>query len=237
MNNKELTNMLDYLEVIQICDSTFPIGTFNHSFGMENYLHNRKIKKAPEFGVWFKNYYLSQFKYGEGLLTLLTYQALEKHDYQKLLEYDDIITKSTAAIETRNGTKLIAKQMVILVKKIYGDRVPLLQKYHKAIDEGKAYGNPAIVFSLFAYYKGIPPMEAYLMYGYSVASTLVQNAVRSIPLGQSEGQVILNQIIRLLGELYKKEQGLDVSYLGANAPGLEMAQINHETQSSRLFMS
>ena len=30
---------------------------------------------------------------------------------------------------------------------------------------------------------------------------------------------------------------LDASYLGANAPGLEMAQINHETQESRLFMS
>lgn len=237
MDNKKLTNMLDYLEVIQICDSTFPIGTFNHSFGMENYLHNRKIKKAPEFGIWFKNYYLSQFKYGEGLLTLLTYKALENHDYQKLLEYDDIITRSTAAIETRDGTKLIAKQMVILVEKIYGDKVPLLKEYHQSIDDDKAHGNPAIVFSIFAHYKKIPVMEAYLMYGYSVASTLVQNAVRSIPLGQREGQVILNQIIRLLGELYPKELDLDASYLGANAPGLEMAQINHETQGSRLFMS
>lgn len=237
MNNKKLNDMLDYLEVIQICDSTFPIGTFNHSFGMENYLHNHKIKKAPEFSEWFKNYYLSQFKYGEGLLTLLTYEALEDHDYQKLLKYDDIITKSTAAIETRNGTKLIAKQMIILIEKIYGEQVPLLKEYHQAIDDGKAYGNPAIVFSMFAHYKGIPKMEAYLMYGYSVASTLVQNAVRSIPLGQREGQVILEKIIQLLGKMYEKEQDLDVSYLGANAPGLEIAQINHETQSSRLFMS
>ena len=26
------------LDLFQICDSTFPIGSFNHSFGMENYL-------------------------------------------------------------------------------------------------------------------------------------------------------------------------------------------------------
>ena len=30
---------------------------------------------------------------------------------------------------------------------------------------------------------------------------------------------------------------LDGSYLGANVPGLELAQIKHETQGSRLFMS
>ena len=29
---KELTKKLNYLEVFHICDSTFPIGTFNHSF-------------------------------------------------------------------------------------------------------------------------------------------------------------------------------------------------------------
>ena len=64
----ELTKKLNYLEVFQICDSTFPIGTFNHSFGMENYLRTNVIKKAPEFRIWLENYYRSQFRFGEGLL-------------------------------------------------------------------------------------------------------------------------------------------------------------------------
>ncbi len=38
-------DILNYLDIFQICDSTFPIGSFNHSFGMENYLYNNKIKK------------------------------------------------------------------------------------------------------------------------------------------------------------------------------------------------
>lgn len=40
------------------------------------------------------------------------------------------------------------------------------------------------------------------MYGYSIGSTMVQNAVRAIPLGQRDGQMVLNDIIKLLGELY-----------------------------------
>lgn len=235
--DRKLKNKLNYLEVFQICDSTFPIGTFNHSFGMENYLRTNTIKKAPEFRIWLENYYRSQFKYGEGLLVKLCYQAIKDHDFQKLLDYDNQITKATLAKETRNGTKLIAKQMILLIKRIYGDKVPHLMDYEQAIKDKKAYGNPAIVFSIFAHYKRMPMMDAFLMYGYSVASTLVLNAVRAIPLGQKEGQVILNDLIVLIGKLYQHVEKLDDSYLGANAPGLEIAQINHETQQSRLFMS
>lgn len=235
--DKKLKEKLNYLEVFQICDSTFPIGTFNHSFGMENYLRTNVIKKAPEFRIWLENYYRSQFKFGEGLLVKLCYEAINDGDFAKLLEYDNSITKSTLALETRNGTKIIAKQMIKLIERIYGDQVPHLANYSQAIKDGKAYGNPAIVFSIFAHYKKMPLMDAFLMYGYSVASTLVLNAVRAIPLGQKEGQVILNDLIVLIGHLYSHVQKLDASYLGANAPGLEIAQINHEIQQSRLFMS
>ena len=48
---------------------------------------------------------------------------------------------------------------------------------------------------------------------------------------------MLFRSIKLLGELYPEVEKLDGSYLGANVPGLELAQIKHETQGSRLFMS
>lgn len=229
--------MQAYLEVMQICDSTFPIGTFNHSFGMENYLHLRAIKKAPEFKVWFENYYRGQFRYGEGLLVVLCYQALAKQDFAQLWAYDRTIRESTVATEVRNGTQRIAKQMLILLTQLYGQSVPGLADYHEAIAAGEATGNPAIAFSLFAHYKGLDVMAAFMMYGYSVGSTLLQNAVRAVPLGQRAGQVILNDLLKLLDSLYDQVCALDADYLGASVPGLELAQINHETQGARLFMS
>ena len=36
--------VLNVLRVMQICDSNFPIGSFNHSYGMETYLRDNKIK-------------------------------------------------------------------------------------------------------------------------------------------------------------------------------------------------
>ena len=107
----------------------------------------------------------------------------------------------------------------------------------KWIAEGESYGNPAVVFSIFAHSIGISKEDAFLYYGYSIASTLIQNAVRAIPLGQREGQVILRNINEMLSDLYETAKELSVDDLGANAPGIEMAQIRHERQEARLFMS
>lgn len=235
-DHRQTAALLRRLYAFQICDSTFPIGTFNHSFGMENYLRDGRIRKAPDFRMWIENYYRSQFLYGEGLLTLLVYRALDSGHPEKIPELDDLLTRSTLALETRSGTKRIAKQMLILVRKLHRD-IPFLDLYESSIADGRAFGNPAAVFSLFAHAEELYAEETFLMYGYSVASTLVQNAVRSVPLGQREGQSILTDVISLLGDLYQEAEKLDEEDLGANAPGLELAQILHETQEARLFMS
>jgi len=224
------------LDLFQICDSTFPIGSFNHSFGMENYLSDGRIKKADDFDVWIRNFFRSQFTYGEGLLVLLSLDALNQNKFNLLKEYDRELTLSTPAKETRNGTKLIGKQMLRLIEGIHGN-IPELEEYKKWILEGEAYGNPAVAFSVFAHSLGISKEDAFLYYGYSIASTLVQNAVRAIPLGQREGQVILRNINEMLSDLYETAKELSVDDLGANAPGIEMAQIRHERQEARLFMS
>lgn len=228
-----MTNIQTLVDVFQVCDSTFPIGTFNHSFGMENYLVRHKIKKAPQFREWIENYFRSQYCYGEGLLTILCKDA----SIEEILRYDDLITKSTLAKETRDGTKLIARQMYILIQKIYGDAIPLLNSYASKVEEEEAYGNPAIVFSLFAYSMGLEAKDIFHMYGYSVASTLVQNAARAVPLGQREGQVILHDVTKLIDAQFDEVITYDEEMLGANAPGLELAQIRHESQAARLFMS
>ena len=224
------------LDLFQICDSTFPIGSFDHSFGMENYLSDGRIKKADDFDVWIRNFFRSQFTYGEGLLVLLSLDALNQNKFNLLKEYDRELTLSTPAKETRNGTKLIGKQMLRLIEGIHGN-IPELEEYKKWILEGEAYGNPAVAFSVFAHSLGISKEDAFLYYGYSIASTLVQNAVRAIPLGQREGQVILRNINEMLSDLYETAKELSVDDLGANAPGIEMAQIRHERQEARLFMS
>lgn len=266
--------------VFQVCDSTFPIGTFNHSFGMERYLHERRITNTAQFERWLESYVDTQFTYGEGLACLLSYSALDQGFHEKLWEYDEVLHASALARETREGNELIAWQMLKLIRRLHehgrggalggdargagdergtdrggdtdrsgdmdrvgdaraerGSSAALLDEYARRIERGELSGAPAVAFSIFAHGQKIARHELFVMYGYSIASTLVQNAVRAVPLGQSDGQVVLARVIDRLEHLYGIADQLDESYLGANAVGIELAQILHETQGVRLFMS
>ena len=98
-------SLQDYLEIVQIVDSTFPIGSFNHSFGMENYLREDTVTDDKGYEEWQEAYLASQFKYGEGLVIKLVYDAMVTDNIDQVWYYDKVLTVSTQARETRQGTK------------------------------------------------------------------------------------------------------------------------------------
>ena len=229
------------LEIFQVCDSTFPIGTFNHSYGMETYLRDGIVHDASSFEKWLSIYLETQFKWGEGLAVKLVMEALDKQEYDKIWQIDRILTLSAAALETRKGASLIAVQMIDLLLRLYGDtdakEVEILREYRIRIKEEKAFGNQAIAFALFMHMMGSDFRQSVCYYSYSIVTTMVQNAVRAIPLGQKAGQDILHTIFGDIIDLSSAIEDLDESYLGASVPGVELAQIRHETTVFRLFMS
>ena len=113
----------------------------------------------------------------------------------------------------------------------------LLNEYSEKIKKKEVYGHPAIVFGMLMYSLGFNVKEAIIYHMYSTVSTLVSNAVRTIPLGQKDGQIILKKCSESFKVLYKKIKNLDYSFFGASIPGIELAQINHEILEFRLFMS
>lgn len=226
---------LNVLRVMQLCDSNFPVGSFNHSYGMETYLRDDRIKNTESFRYWIKAFFRNQFIYSDGLAIKFLYEYLDKKETKKILELDRNITVQCMAYETRNGNKLVAKRMLQLFLDLY--EVKNLEKYEKHIKTGKAFGHPAIVFGMLMYELNIGCEEAIHYYMYSTASTLIQNAVRTIPLGQKDGQILLKEASESFIELGEIIKTLDKDMFGANVPGIELAQIQHETLIFRLFMS
>ena len=145
------------------------------------------------------------------------------------------MTVQNMAKEGRDGAKLVAYRMSELMLDLYD--IDLLKEYKQRMKDEESYGNPAIVFAMVMKEIGVSVEEAVIYYGYSVIATLIQNAVRTIPLGQRDGQILLKQSFDTLQEAYNRISTLEESDLGANIPGLEISQINHETLTFRLFMS
>lgn len=228
-------NISDVLKVIQICDSNFPIGSFNHSYGMETYLRLKKIYDTKTFKEWLKVFLNEQFIYSDALAIKMLYEYLKNDDLESIWDLDNRITVQSVAFESRNGGKLVASRMIKLFMDLYN--FELLNIYYEKLKNKKAFGHPAIVFGMLMYSLKFSMKEAIIYHMYSSVSTLISNAVRTIPLGQKDGQLLLKEFSDEFQNLYNIIVNLDYEYFGANSPGLELSQIKHETMEFRLFMS
>lgn len=228
-------NISDVLKVIQLCDSNFPIGSFNHSYGMETYLRLKKVYNTETFRGWLNVYLNEQFIYSDALAIKMLYEYLDEEDLESIWDLDNLITVQTVAVESRNGGKLVASRMIKLFMDLYD--FDLLNIYNERLRKKESFGHPAIVFGMLMYSLGFNLKEAIIYHMYSTVSTIISNAVRTIPLGQKDGQILLKEFSSKFEGLYNTVINLDYDYFGANSPGLELSQIKHEIMEFRLFMS
>lgn len=234
INEKSITTW-QLLNVLQVCDSAFPIGSFNHSYGMETYLRENIICDAHTFNRWLTMFFENQYLYNEGLAIKLIYEILEKNEKNEVWNIDQLLTVQNVAMESREGAKLVAYRKLDVVLELF--EIDLLKEYKERIEKNMSYGNPAVVFAILMYCLNIKKDIAIVAYGYSVSSTLVQSAVRAIPLGQKDGQRILQNSLSILDSIREEVEKLSIDDLGYNIPGFEISQMNHEILTFRLFMS
>lgn len=86
-------------------------------------------------------------------------------------------------------------------------------------------------------YLEISVEDTILYYMYSTISTLIQNGVRAIPLGQKDGLILMQEFFPIFEKLLSEIMNLRDDDFGLTVPGLEISQINHEELVFRLFMS
>lgn len=228
-----MTNVL--FPLLQLCDSNFPSGAFSHSFGLETYIQEQVITDKESFAKAITIYIRKQLVFSDGLACSLAYDALQQNDRLDIVELDQLLFASNLAQETRIGTRRIGERMAKLCMDLYPS--PILIDYVKSIKEKKINGHPALVFAIVAHHLRVPKEKAIEAYLFATVSSLVQNAVRGIPIGQTEGQKILVEIQPLLKDSVKAILRLSKEDLGAVSPGLEIAQMRHERLHVRLFMS
>ena len=223
------------LSLFQLCDSNFPTGAFSHSYGLESYIQENLVHDQATFAQWLRVYLNEQLVYSDGLATRLVYEALENGEMEKVWKIDRMLMVQNLPRETRDGSQRMGESMLNLVQSLY--QTPLLAQYRERIKQKQSFGHPAIVFTMIGQHLGVPQENTTLYYLYSTVTSLVQNAVRAIPLGQTAGQKTIQEFQEALAKATEKIQDLDEEDFGIVSPGLELAQMMHERVNIRIFMS
>jgi urease accessory protein len=223
------------LSLLQLCDSNFPSGAFSHSFGLETYIQDGQVDSKVKFARWLRTYLEKQLVYTDGLACRLSYEAFEQNRVEDIWQLDRILTMQNIPRESREANRRMGERMLRIGIDLFS--FPLLIEYQERVRAKYSFGHPAIVFPIIAYHLNISKENVVLSFLYSSMATLVQNGVRGIPLGQTDGQRLLLELQPLLIQEAEKIEKMDPADLGVVSPGLEIAQMRHERLNIRLFMS
>lgn len=217
------------LALQQLTDSALPTGAFAHSLGFETYIERALVHDEESFGVWLTAYIGQQLTYSDGLAIRFLYEG---HGLEVL---DSLLTAQLLPRELREASLKMGGRLLEIGAEVFPSAG--LEEYRQLVSSGRAGGHQPLAFAVVARSLGVPLAEALAAYLFATVTSLTQNAVRAIPLGQNAGQRLLRKASDDVAAAVERVRGLTPDDFGAVSPGLEISQMRHERQRARMFMS
>ncbi|MGN0584601.1 MAG: urease accessory protein UreF [Ruminococcus sp.] len=148
---------------------------------------------------------------------------------------DEICTASKSPFELRNGCE---KQCIRFIKaeKSLGEYKEL-NHYSEMIESGICSGCYPISIGLFIRDTGTDIVQGLEMYCYSLLSSMVNHAVKLVPLRQLEGQKCLSEVMKKIPCAVRKAMDVRIQDLGISGAGFDLRSMQHEKLYSRLYIS
>lgn len=207
--------------LLQLGDSALPTGAFSHSFGLESYLAAGTIEDAAGVEAWIRGYLETQLCSTDALA-----MRAAVNGELPVGEVDAMLDAAIVPAQVRRASLTMGRQLAKLIPAALPEAGP-----------GPWPRHYCLAFALAATRCGVPLQLVLHSYLAGTVSSLVQNAVRAVPLGQVAGQRIIGWLRPVIAESTKRVLQLPLEDFGATAPGLEVAQMRHEHLRARMFMS
>lgn len=220
------------LPLLQFADSALPTGAFSHSFGLETYVSEGVVHDGDSFARWLDAYVRDQLTPTDALAAHLVATA---PDAEVVWRVDDLLRAQALPRQVREASAHLGRRTVAIAAANHPS--PWLLAYADRVGAGESAGHPAVATALVGRGLGAPASTVVALVLHAAVTSLAQNAVRAVPLGQDAGQRVLAGIQPRIAEAVAAASELPIEALGAVAPGLEIAQMRHERQRARMFMS
>lgn len=223
------------LQLIQIHDSAFPIGSYTQSYGMETYIQEDLIRTKEELVAFCTSFLFHNLVHGDAILIKEAYLAAGNQDVDRLLYLEQVCGAMKLAKESRDASVNLGRQFIRTVTPLGTD--DFLSAWKERIDSKIIKGHYAILYGIYSAAKGVSMHHTVMMYLYATVNGLVQNAVRAVPFGQNTGVQAMYELITPVTEAAKLVTSLGEEDISNNALGIELASMKHEYLFSRLFIS
>ena len=235
MSDNNGVSKLAIMRLLQFTDSTFPVGTFSFSNGLETAAYEGMVHDAETLEAFTRSQAL-QGAFSDGIVALITHRAAGSDDYDAILNADRRLYNFKMNDEARLMLQRMGKKLAELSVQLF----PESELAKKWLDDIKAERTPGsypasqgIIFAL----AGIGEKDLFYSHQYGVINMVLSAALRTVRVSHYDTQRILFNIAPQVEEYYEMAKTMRLEDMNAFVPEIDILASLHEKGNMRMFMN
>jgi len=224
------SHCLPLLRMLQIASANLPVGAFSYSQGLESAIDAGWIDGSDTMSQWLVEQLQGVMTYQELPLLKRLYEAFKSGSMQEAIKLSEQVIAYRETAELRDEERQRGRAMAKVVQALH-------PKHHKIDALPSESANQLYVFAGYCYRENLKCSQTLSAYTYMWLESLVIAAIKLVPLGQTDAQVMIYETMGQIGDVCAISMQVADDEIGYSSPAVAMASSLHETQYSRLFRS
>lgn len=210
---------------------TLPVGGFSYSECLETAVDTALVATEIEASNWLVEQLHSSLARADLAVLAQAIPAWTAHDTPRISQLNAWVLQTRESSELRAQTEQMGRS---LLQWLRHHTTVAPEQIDWLADLQPTY---PLAFALAASATGAPLRDCLLSYAFGWAENMMQAAIKSVPLGQSAGQRILQALVADIPAAVEYAMSQDDASRQAFSPMLAILSARHEVQYSRLFRS
>ncbi|MGH7306392.1 MAG: urease accessory protein UreF, partial [Candidatus Rokuibacteriota bacterium] len=164
------------LTLLQFADGLFPAGGFAHSFGLETYVQDERVRDRHDLELFLVAHLEGSAGPADAAAGAIAVGVARRADPEEWIALDARLDAMKTVPEFRTASRQMGRQTLRIAAGIGDD--PFLAQLARAVDGGQAAGHHATVFGAAVGRGGADPERAAAAYLYATAALLVGAGLR-----------------------------------------------------------
>ncbi len=221
--------------LLQMTDSTFPVGTFSFSNGLETASHMGIVHDADTLEQYTRSV-ARQGAFSDGVAALLAYRATKAGNPEEVEKIDRELMLFKMNDEARMMLQRMGKKLAELGVKLFPD-CKVMTDWLADIKSGATPGTYPIAQGIAFAAAGLSEEDLFASHQYGVINMVLSAALRCVRVSHYDTQLILQRLCGESEALFEEARDMTFDDMNSFVPEMDIFASLHEKGNMRMFMN
>ncbi len=221
--------------LLQMTDSTFPVGTFSFSNGLETASHIGIVHDAETLEQYTRSV-ARQGAFSDGVAALLAYRATNAGNLEEVNNIDRQLMLFKMNDEARMMLQRMGKKLAELGVKLFPD-CKIMTDWLENIKSGTTPGTYPIAQGIAFAAAGLSEEDLFASHQYGVINMVLSAALRCVRVSHYDTQIILQKLCAESDALFEEAKEMTFEDMNSFVPEMDIFASLHEKGNMRMFMN